>query len=64
MRHGNWLNISHPWETEVQELWPCYQDVQPGSYFAGTGFAVFNTSGGHLKHDGDRGKGLLFPYKK
>lgn len=46
VREGNWLNISLPWEMEAQELWPCYQDVRPGSYFTGTGFAVFNTSGG------------------
>lgn len=44
VRQGNWLNMSLPWEMEVQELRPCYQDVQPGSYFAGAGFAVFNTS--------------------
>lgn len=44
VRQGNWLNTSLPWESEVQELWPCYQDVQPGSYFSGAGFAVFNTS--------------------
>ncbi|XP_050931478.1 sex hormone-binding globulin isoform X2 [Lates calcarifer] len=45
VREGSWLNLSSPWETEVEELWPCYQNIQPGSYFAGTGFAIFNTSG-------------------
>ncbi|XP_070849939.1 sex hormone-binding globulin [Chaetodon trifascialis] len=44
LREGNWLNLSVPWETEAEELWPCYQNVQPGSYFPGTGFAIFNTS--------------------
>ncbi|XP_076581396.1 sex hormone-binding globulin [Chaetodon auriga] len=44
LREGNWLNLSIPWETEAEELWPCYQHVQPGSYFPGTGFAIFNTS--------------------
>nr|XP_046236901.1 sex hormone-binding globulin [Scatophagus argus] len=44
VREGNWLNLSIPWESEAEELWPCYQNVRPGSYFPGTGFAVFNTS--------------------
>uniref|UniRef100_A0A3P9J0B8 Sex hormone-binding globulin n=1 Tax=Oryzias latipes TaxID=8090 RepID=A0A3P9J0B8_ORYLA len=44
VRHGSWLNISIPWESEVEELRPCYQNIRPGSYFLGTGFAVFNTS--------------------
>ncbi|XP_044040909.1 sex hormone-binding globulin isoform X2 [Siniperca chuatsi] len=44
VREGSWLNLSVPWETEAEELWPCYQNVQPGSYFPGTGFAIFNTS--------------------
>lgn len=44
VREGNWLNLSAPWDTEAEELWPCYQNVKPGSYFRGTGFAVFNTS--------------------
>ncbi|XP_029975616.1 sex hormone-binding globulin [Salarias fasciatus] len=44
VRDGVWLNLSIPWETEADRLWPCYQDIQPGSYFPGTGFAVFNTS--------------------
>ncbi|XP_031154270.1 sex hormone-binding globulin [Sander lucioperca] len=44
VREGSWLNLSIPWEADVEELWPCYQNIQPGSYFAGTGFAIFNTS--------------------
>ncbi|XP_022616445.1 sex hormone-binding globulin [Seriola dumerili] len=44
VREGSWLNISVPWETEAEELRPCYQNIQPGSYFPGTGFAIFNTS--------------------
>ncbi|XP_068569405.1 sex hormone-binding globulin [Cebidichthys violaceus] len=44
VRKGSWLNLSVPWEVEAEELWPCYQNVQPGSYFPGTGFAIFNTS--------------------
>lgn len=45
VREGSWLNMSVPWETEAEELWPCFQNIQPGSYFPGSGFAVFNTSG-------------------
>ncbi|KAM3857421.1 sex hormone-binding globulin [Diretmus argenteus] len=44
VRGGRWLNLTIPWETDAGELWPCYQHIQPGSYFPGTGFAVFNTS--------------------
>ncbi|XP_071316156.1 sex hormone-binding globulin isoform X2 [Trachinotus anak] len=44
VREGSWLNVSVPWETEAEELWPCYQNIQAGSYFPGTGFAIFNTS--------------------
>ncbi|XP_056156550.1 sex hormone-binding globulin [Lampris incognitus] len=44
VQEGNWLNITHPWETEEEVLWPCYQNIQPGSYFPGTGFAVYNAS--------------------
>lgn len=66
VRQGNWLNISLPWVSEVQELWPCYQEVQPGSYFVGAGFAVFNTSGGNSELDFHRRKKrlLLLIYKK
>lgn len=48
VREGNWLNLSIPWESEVEELQPCYQNIQPGSYFPGNGFAIFNTSGGNI----------------
>ncbi|XP_040038328.2 sex hormone-binding globulin [Gasterosteus aculeatus] len=44
VRDGSWLNVSTPWESEVEELWPCHANIQPGSYFPGSGFAVFNTS--------------------
>ncbi|XP_037334635.2 sex hormone-binding globulin isoform X2 [Pungitius pungitius] len=44
VRGGSWLNLSIPWELEAEELWPCHQNIQPGSYFPGSGFAVFNTS--------------------
>lgn len=44
VREGSWLNLSVPWEAEAEELWPCHPNIQPGSYFPGTGFAVFNTS--------------------
>ncbi|XP_026208746.1 sex hormone-binding globulin [Anabas testudineus] len=44
VREGNWLNLSSPWESEVEELWPCYQNIKPGSYFPGNGLAIFNIS--------------------
>ncbi|XP_008281047.1 sex hormone-binding globulin [Stegastes partitus] len=44
VRKGSWLNISTPWQSEVEDLWPCYQNIRPGSYFSGKGFAIFNTS--------------------
>ncbi|KAM8898095.1 sex hormone-binding globulin [Spinachia spinachia] len=44
VRGGSWLNLSRPWELEAEELWPCHPSIQPGSYFPGSGFAVFNTS--------------------
>lgn len=51
VREGSWLNLSIPWEAEAEELWPCYQNVRPGSYFPGTGFAIFNTSDFPIKAD-------------
>lgn len=48
VRDGSWLNVSTPWESEVEELWPCHANIQPGSYFPGSGFAVFNTSGANV----------------
>ncbi|XP_037539404.1 sex hormone-binding globulin [Nematolebias whitei] len=53
VREGSWLNLSIPWEVEAEELWLCYQNIQPGSYFAGKGLAVFNTS--VFSIDEDRG---------
>ncbi|CAN9509645.1 unnamed protein product [Ophioblennius macclurei] len=44
VREGVWLNLNVPWEMEADDLWPCHQNIQRGSYFPGTGFAVFNTS--------------------
>ncbi|CAJ1086202.1 sex hormone-binding globulin [Xyrichtys novacula] len=51
VREGSWLNLSVPWEAVTEELWPCYQNVRPGSYFSGMGFAVFNTSVFPIKAD-------------
>lgn len=56
VRKGSWLNLSIPWETEAEELWPCYQHMRPGSYFPGTGSAIFNTSGGNNVLDVDMGE--------
>ncbi|KAF3697919.1 Sex hormone-binding globulin [Channa argus] len=53
VQEGNWLNISLPWEAEVEELWPCYQNIKPGSYFPGTGLAIFNTSVFPIEADGE-----------
>ncbi|KAM9462054.1 sex hormone-binding globulin [Clarias gariepinus] len=45
IRAANWLNISTVWDTEP--TWkpsPCFQEIKKGSYFPGSGLAVFNTS--------------------
>ncbi|KAM4564777.1 sex hormone-binding globulin isoform 1-T1 [Fundulus diaphanus] len=44
VREGRWLNLSIPWEADADELRVCHQNIQPGSFFAGEGFTVFNTS--------------------
>lgn len=44
VREGTWLNLTRPWQTEEDEMWPCLENIKPGSYFPGKGFAVFNTS--------------------
>ncbi|KAM4714755.1 LOW QUALITY PROTEIN: sex hormone-binding globulin [Anableps anableps] len=44
VREGHWLNLSMPWEADADELWLCHQNIQPGSFFAGEGFTIFNTS--------------------
>ncbi|XP_072315163.1 sex hormone-binding globulin isoform X2 [Eucyclogobius newberryi] len=44
VREGNWLNLSSPWKTEEEEMWPCHETIKQGSYFPGKGFAVFNSS--------------------
>lgn len=54
VRKGSWLNLSIPWESDADDLWPCYQNLRPGSYFPGTGFAIFNTSGGNKAPDADK----------
>ncbi|KAG7265934.1 hypothetical protein CRUP_036127 [Coryphaenoides rupestris] len=46
VRHGSWLNLSTAWEMEQEgtELRPCVESIRRGSFFPGSGFAVFNTS--------------------
>ncbi|XP_077355099.1 sex hormone-binding globulin [Festucalex cinctus] len=44
VREGSWLNLSIPWETDADELRPCYQSIRPGSFFPGSGLAIVNTS--------------------
>uniref|UniRef100_A0A673CVN5 Sex hormone-binding globulin n=1 Tax=Sphaeramia orbicularis TaxID=375764 RepID=A0A673CVN5_9TELE len=44
VREGSWLNLTIPWETEADQIWPCYENIKPGSFFPGTGFAIFNAS--------------------
>lgn len=44
VREGTWLNLTMPWRTEEDEMWPCLENIKPGSYFPGKGFVFFNTS--------------------
>ncbi|XP_019713877.1 sex hormone-binding globulin [Hippocampus comes] len=44
VREGSWLNLSIPWEMDVDELRPCYQTIRPGSFFPGNGLAIVNAS--------------------
>ncbi|XP_072524206.1 sex hormone-binding globulin [Salminus brasiliensis] len=45
IRGGNWLNISTLWDTDASwVLRPCFPEIKRGSYFPGTGLAIFNTS--------------------
>ncbi|XP_061768441.1 sex hormone-binding globulin [Nerophis ophidion] len=44
IRGGSWLNLSIPWETDTDKLWPCYQNIRHGSFFPGSGHAIVNTS--------------------
>ncbi|XP_061816068.1 sex hormone-binding globulin [Nerophis lumbriciformis] len=44
IRGGSWLNLSIPWETDTDKLWPCYQNIRHGSFFPGSGLAIVNTS--------------------
>ncbi|XP_077400370.1 sex hormone-binding globulin [Vanacampus margaritifer] len=52
VQEGSWLNLSIPWETDADELRPCYQSIRPGSFFPGNGLAIVNTS--VLQTDYDR----------
>ncbi|XP_060794710.1 sex hormone-binding globulin-like [Neoarius graeffei] len=45
IRAGNWLNLSTPWDTELN--WKpstCFPEIKKGSYFPGSGLILFNTS--------------------
>ncbi|KAB5555838.1 hypothetical protein PHYPO_G00038750 [Pangasianodon hypophthalmus] len=45
IRAGNWLNLSTHWDAEPS--WnpsPCFLEIKKGSYFPGSGLALFNTS--------------------
>ncbi|KAF4084765.1 hypothetical protein AMELA_G00109620 [Ameiurus melas] len=45
VRAGNWLNLSSLWD--VEPSWkpsPCFLEIKKGSYFPGSGLALFNTS--------------------
>ncbi|KAK2866711.1 hypothetical protein Q7C36_002767 [Tachysurus vachellii] len=45
IRAGNWLNLSAPWDAKPD--WkpsPCFPEIKKGSYFPGSGLALFNTS--------------------
>ncbi|KAL2079599.1 hypothetical protein ACEWY4_025343 [Coilia grayii] len=45
IRDGHWLNLSTPWDTTPRKTaTPCFPDIKPGSFFPGTGLAIFNTS--------------------
>ncbi|KAM9833295.1 sex hormone-binding globulin isoform X1 [Syngnathus typhle] len=44
VREGRWLNLSIPWETDAEELRPCYENIRPGSFFPGNGLAIVNAS--------------------
>lgn len=49
IRAGNWLNLSTSWDAEPG--WKpstCFPEIKKGSYFPGSGFALYNTSGGRL----------------
>ncbi|XP_061620104.1 sex hormone-binding globulin isoform X1 [Phyllopteryx taeniolatus] len=51
VREGSWLNLSIPWETDADELRPCYQNIRPGSFFAGNGLAIVNASVLQTEHE-------------
>ena len=68
VREGSWLNLNSPWEMEAGELWPCHENIQPGSYFPGSGVAIFETSGGNtwsflaFLHDKASEAQIIFPF--
>ncbi|XP_012690899.1 sex hormone-binding globulin [Clupea harengus] len=42
---GHWLNISTPWDSAPRKTaMPCFTNIKTGSFFPGTGLAIFNTS--------------------
>ncbi|TRY99354.1 hypothetical protein DNTS_014894 [Danionella cerebrum] len=45
IRAGHWLNLSRPWDTDkTWEPQACFSNIKKGSYFPGSGTAMFNTS--------------------
>uniref|UniRef100_A0A673FXF2 Sex hormone-binding globulin n=1 Tax=Sinocyclocheilus rhinocerous TaxID=307959 RepID=A0A673FXF2_9TELE len=45
IRGGHWLNLSTPWDADsTWEHQHCFSEIKKGSYFPGTGVAMFNTS--------------------
>ncbi|XP_051959293.1 uncharacterized protein LOC127627091 [Xyrauchen texanus] len=45
IRGGQWLNLSTLWDTNpTWERRPCFSEIKRGSYFPGTGIAIFKTS--------------------
>ncbi|KAJ8254802.1 hypothetical protein GJAV_G00197500 [Gymnothorax javanicus] len=56
VRAGNWLNLSTPWEMHLREdPRPCFHEIRKGSFFSGTGLALFNTSDFPSKLTGEEG---------
>ncbi|XP_062372209.1 sex hormone-binding globulin-like isoform X2 [Sardina pilchardus] len=45
VKGGHWLNLSTPWDgTPAKTAMPCFPNIKAGSFFAGNGLAIFNTS--------------------
>ncbi|XP_018588764.1 sex hormone-binding globulin isoform X2 [Scleropages formosus] len=54
IRAGNWLNHNLTWEIDLREEGPpCFTEIHKGSFFPGTGLALFNTSA-FLAHQANR----------